>query len=622
MDPTESAPPEHHAEDLGVLGRPGDVSPWDLRFDPDDTGHLEHLGDGRVRLTVRAEPGMLEAWAVVRSASAVVAHPMSLSGWGGAFHWTADVGPEEDAFELSFAFMTASGRATYLVPSGISASVERLDRWTISSKGAPVDVPEWVRGAVIYQIFPDRFANGDETTDPPGTVDWDSPPTARDFHGGDLTGILERVDHLSELGVEVVYLNPVFVSPSNHRYDTIDYFTVDPALGGDHALRRLVTSLHDRRMRIVLDASFNHVHPRFFAFQDLIEHGPESRFRDWFVVHDWPLRIRYRPNSTHSYLTDATRWLDVWERQCGLPIEHLEDVDGPAVDPTYEAWYDVPTMPRLNLADRDARAFALSVATHWITEFDIDGWRMDVARYVDPDFWVDFRRVCRAARPDVYLLAEIMGDVSPWLQGNAFDATMNYTFRDLALGFLAREEIDGNTLLDHAGRLVHRHPRAVTLANQNLIGSHDTPRFLTEAYDERWRLGLATILQLTFPGAPGLYYGDEFGLTGGHDPGSRGTIPWDSLGGPDDATPMIAELTALRREHPALRYGTWAPRAATENAVAFTRHHEGATLVVAINRSATTESLDVTGVTELLWGSADVSPTGVDIPPRAAAIMR
>jgi cyclomaltodextrinase / maltogenic alpha-amylase / neopullulanase len=608
-----------YSDDLGILGLPGDVSPWDVRFDADDPADLDALGDGRFRIRVHAEPGLTEGRAVLRESAGVVGVPLDPIGVGRFVQWSAVIGPFSAPVGLSFAFLVEeSRRPVYLVPSGVSASVERLDRWVIDPDRPPVDTPDWAKGAVIYQIFPDRFANADPATDPDGTVPWGSPPQSRQFQGGDLVGIVDRLPHLERMGVDVLYLNPIFVSPSNHRYDTVDYLQVDPALGGDDALRRLIGAVHRRGMRIILDASFNHAHPRFFAFADLVRNGRRSAYRDWFVVEEWPLRIRVRPDEATRRVRD---WLPLWEQQTGLPFEVVAG-DGPVVEPTYEAWYGVPTMPRVDLANPDARNYMLGVARYWLAEFDIDGWRMDVARYVDPDFWPDFRAACRAVKPDAYLLAEIMGDVSRWLRGDAFDATMNYTFRAMALRFFATEEIDGHGLLDHCTRMYARHAMATTLVNHNLLGSHDTPRFRTEAGGELWRLELATVFQLLFPGAPGIYYGDEFGLEGGDDPGCRGAVPW-SVGGADSRlVETIGELSALRRRLPAFRTGEWAPVASGRDIVVFARVRGRARYLVGINRSRRAQTLEVEGDGTVVWGEGSHVRGHLRVAARSGVVVR
>jgi cyclomaltodextrinase len=595
------------------------VSPWDVRFDPGDRAHLEPLPGGGVVVRVWAEPGLIDGAVVVRSPAGVFSYRMHPLETLRFTFWEVRIGPFDGVVEYSLAFRSEAGHPVYVVPTGVSNAVERLDRWTLDPDLRPVDTPSWARGAVIYQIFPERFHNGDPSNDPPDSMPWGSPPRSRQFQGGDLEGVCQKLDHLEGLGVDAVYLNPVFASPSNHKYDATDYLTIDQAFGGNDALRRLVDEAHARHIKVVLDASFNHVHPRFFAFADLIRRGRRSSYRDWFVVRDWPLRIRYRPHVKGSpWVRD---WLPVWADQVGLPIETAGD-EGPAVETTYDSWYGVPTMPRVDLSHPEARAYMLDVARHWVTEYDIDGWRMDVARYVDPDFWLDFRRVVKEAKPHSYLLSEIMGDTRFWLQGDRFDATMNYTFRDLCLRFFARDEIDGAELNDDAVRLLFQYPEAVTLVNQNLLGSHDTPRFLTEAGGELWRLRLATVFQLTFPGAPGIYYGDEVGMEGGDDPECRGAFPWEPDPGEHPMYRTIAGLTRLRRRHRALVDGDWTPVTGAGGLVAFERRSDRSRVLVAVNRDHRRRSFEVApGWGRVLWGDGEIDGPHVTVKARSALIL-
>lgn len=606
------------SHDSGILGLPGDVSPWDVRFDPTRRNHVELLSNGLVRFVVWAEPDLAQAWLVVRFGDGrVMGYPMAVSGTSSRFLFYQRDLRLDNRVEYSFAFMSSDANPVYLVPSGISVAVERLDRFRLDrDQLMPGGVPEWAKGAVIYQIFPDRFANGDPDNDPAGVVAWDTAPHSRRFHGGDLVGITQRLAYLVALGIDAIYLNPIFASPSNHRYDTVDYFAVDPALGGNAALEDLVVEAHRRKVQVILDASFNHVHPSFFAFSDLVERGKRSRYRDWFVIREWPLRIRIHPGRP----TWVQEWMPVWAEQVGIPIEEVSD-PGPPVELTYESWYSVPTMPRVDLSNPQARAFMLSVARHWIERFGIDGWRMDVARYVDPDFWNDFRQDVRSVNPDAYLLSEIFGDAGNWLQGDRFDATMNYTFRSICLSFFARRQIDGTEFLDQAVRLVHTYGWETTLANHNLLSSHDTPRFLTEAAGEVWRVVLATVFQLTFPGAPGIYYGDEVGLEGGEDPGCRGAFPWDS---PSVATHPVGEairaITPLRRRYAALRTGDFRALGAKGGAIAFERRLARSRVVVIINTDENEADFEVT-VRRVLWGPVTRHGSSVTVLGRSAAML-
>jgi neopullulanase len=612
------AEPHPLADDHGVYGAPGDLSPWDIRFDPEDRAHLDFEADGSARIRVWTEPELVEALLVVRSGRSVESHALREVARTVRFtFWEVVAGPFRESARFTFAFRAPNGKGVYLAPSGVTNAIERLDRWA-GPAASLHSVPEWSKGAVIYQLFPDRFARlgaADTDLDP-----WGSPPSSTRFQGGDLAGVVGRLDYLSDLGVDLLYLNPVFTSPSNHRYDTIDYHEVDPLLGGNEALRNLVDEAHRRSIRIILDGSFNHVHPEFFAFRDVAERGPASAYWDWFLVDEWPLRLRVRPDRAHSFL-DLAVWVPVWESEIGVPSEVVHD-DGPAVEPSYQAWYGVPTMPRVNLTNPDARAYMLDVAAHWVMEYGIDGWRMDVARYVDPDFWDDFRRVVRAARPDAYLLCEVMGDASDWLQGNRFDATMNYTFRELCIRFFATGDIAADEFCDRAARLWAQYSWPVTLANQNLIGSHDTARFLTEAGGEEWRLRLATIFQMTYPGAPGIYYGDEMGMSGGEDPGSRGAMDWESTGPGHGIHSLIRELTELRRKEPALATGEWRALSSQADLVVIERRLIDRCLLVLINRSSARARYEASGAShEVLWGEGAAENGAITVGPRSGLVI-
>lgn len=601
--------------DLGVYGLPGDVSPWDVRFHPGDRAFLDRESDGRYRIRVWAEPGLTDGLIVAKRNVEYLGFALEAIATSDRFVFWEATPPLLPDDEISLAFRNPSGKAVYLVPSGISNAVERLDRWTVPDL-SPINVPGWSQGAVIYQIFPDRFANGDLTNDPPDTDQWGSPPHPRHFQGGDLIGITQHLDYLNELGVDLIYLNPIFTSPSNHRYDAIDYLQVDPSLGGNEALIELVKKAHDLGIKVILDASFNHCHPGFFAFQDLIKHGPESPYRDWFVIRDWPVRIKAR-KPIKSWQRE---WLPVWAEQSGLEIEYVLD-RGLAVEPTYESWYGVASMPRINLANSEARRYMLGIAAEWPRLSGIDGWRMDVARYVDPDFWVDFRKVVKETNPESYLIGEFMGDAGVWLQGDRFDATMNYTFRDICLRYLARHEIDAVVAADDLARLWAQYAWPVTLANQNLIGSHDTARFLSMAGGEQWRLRLATVLSLTYPGAPGIYYGDEVGLIGEDDPGSRNAFPWE----PDPSSygmhRTIVELTSLRRVHPALVKGEWRPLLAKGGLLAFERRLGWQRLAVVVNRGKR-RRIELPTSGKVLWGEAELERRKLTIAAREAAVVK
>lgn len=598
----------------------GVLYPYDVRHDESDLAFCNPLPDGRVEFRLRTEPALVQAFLVYNDGSAKWAPMAPLLGPVDGTHdrrfvyWQTTIRPANPDIAYSFALKDRRGRPVYYCRHGIDHSVEPLDRWQLNLDGRPpLITPEWMWGALVYQIFPERFANGDLANDPPASVPWGSSPRWFEFQGGDLEGIIQRLDYLQELGAEVLYLNPVFTSPSNHKYDTVDYYHVDPAFGGDGALRALVDALHQRGMRIILDASFNHCHPRFFAFQDVVRRGPDSPYVDWFTVREFPVRLRYRPALLKAYWKD---WIETAPERLGVPLQVLgeSDMDGPPLEPTYLAWYGVPDMPKLNQKNPETRRYFLDVTAYWLREFQIDGWRMDVARHVEADFWRDFRRVAKVVRPDCYLLAEVWGDTSFWLQGDQFDATMNYILRDLTLEYFARRTMDTSTLVDGLLNMLSLYASQVTAVTHNLISSHDTERFLTLCDGDVARLKLAMLLQLTLPGAPGIFYGDEIGLEGGHEPECRQAFPWDR---PEswrrDVLDLVKTMAAVRRSHPALRYGDFFLVWQGMDAFAFLRAYEGQRVLVVINRGAALERLELpvnADVPAVLWGDVRITRKG------------
>jgi neopullulanase len=284
------------------------------------------------------------------------------------------------------------------------------------------ETPGWVRDAVFYQIFPDRFAQSGRLARPANLEPWDSPPTAHGFKGGDLLGVAEKLDDLKELGVDALYLNPVFASAANHRYHTWDYHRVDPLLGGDAALRELLDAAHARGMHVVLDGVFNHVGRGFFAFHHILENGADSPYLDWFVLDLERLRAG-RPLGAYAEPKLLRRG-----KKHRPAFEELG----------YAAWWDLPALPKLDTRTAAVREYLWDVAERWV-RFGIDGWRLDVPSEIDDDdFWRELRRRVKRANPEAYLVGEIWYDARRWLSGDQFDATMNYPLAKAALGFFVR----------------------------------------------------------------------------------------------------------------------------------------------------------------------------------------
>lgn len=447
--------------------------------------------------------------------------------------------------------------------------------------GVDIDTPAWVRHAVFYQVFPDRLARSGRVEAPGELEPWDAPPTRLGFKGGDLYGVVAHLDRLRRLGVTALYLNPVFTSASNHRYHTDDYYHVDPLLGGDVALRELLDEAHARDMRVILDGVFNHCGRGFWPFHHVLENGVQSPYRDWFHLHD-----EVRSGARGLVAFPAPEQLATMEelRVAGAPR-------GATSRPVlgYEAWWDLPPLPRLDLDEPHLRAFILDVAEHWLG-FGIDGWRLDVADEIAAEFWREFRARVHAVKPDAYIVAEIWSPSPEWLQGDTFDALMNYPLTEAILGFAAQGHldtsielpgeyegklypIDGAGLWEHISQLRGLVDPAVTAVQLNLLGSHDTPRLLVLCGGDMDSVRLAILLQMTLPGAPCIYYGDEIGMDGLMDPDCRRAFPVDAAEWEREPCGWTADLAALRHSSRALRDGELTLLGSDGPALAYLRRH-------------------------------------------------
>ena len=465
--------------------------------------------------------------------------------------------------------------------------------------------PRWVRDAVFYQVFPDRFARSSRVAAAGPLEAWDAPPTGHGFKGGDLLGIVEHLDELAELGVTALYLTPVFSSAANHRYHTYDYLAVDPLLGGTPALRELVDALHARGMRIVLDGVFNHTGRGFWPFHHVLENGLASPYVDWFYLDRERLA--------------SGRGLDAYPDRaapCADDPAGAEAPRGSSVDELgYRAWWDMPALPKLNTDHPAVREFLWSVAEHWL-RFGIDGWRLDVPAEIDDEvFWQEFRRRCRAVNPDAYLVGEIW-DVAPgWVRGDRFDALMNYPLLEAILGFVGGPSLDTALVASHHELSMHVRPSnattfasavlsqaaayapATVAAQLNLLSSHDMPRLRTLVSGDVAAVRLAVLLQMTLPGAPCVYYGDEIGIEGGNDPDCRRSFPVGAAGRDEALRATFRDLIALRHAHPALRadglrvVGAAGACVALLRGGAADRTSAGETLLVLVNASTEPASM-------------------------------
>lgn len=436
------------------------------------------------------------------------------------------------------------------------------------------ETPQWTRDAVFYQIFPDRFFNADKSNDlsgirtlrrrPQGRAyakedafveEWDARPAYHNFFGGDLKGITAKLDVIAGLGMNTIYLNPIFRAASNHRYDAADFDAIDERLGDEADFKELCAEAKKRGIRILLDAVFNHSGRRHYAFEDLVKKGAKSKYKDWYFVDSFPIRLKPKP--------------------------------------TYRCWWNFADLPQLNTRNPEVVDHLLGVSNKWL-DAGAAGWRLDVPNEVEavnPNFWRDFRKAVRAKHPQAYIVGEIWTDPTPWLHEEKFDATMNYPVRDAIMDFIIKKETKAEDFDARLAAQRARLPEPAARVQFNLLGSHDTARIKHIAGPEaRHRIPLAFGVLFAYLGPPVVYYGDEIGMDGGKDPDCRRTYPWDHPQRHDTALrDWIQALAKARKKEPALRRGTIRSLKADGRSLAFLREPEagdpGRAVLVVVNAS-------------------------------------
>ena len=483
-----------------------------------------------------------------------------------------------------------------------------------------ITTPNWVKHAVFYQIFPDRFARSKQPRKRllknASWEAWDEMPTLQGYKGGDLWGVIEQLDYLQDLGFNAIYFTPIFQSASNHRYHTHDYYQVDPMLGGNPAFQELLDAAHKRDIKVVLDGVFNHSSRGFFFFHDVLENGPYSPWLDWFKVEGWPV-------SPYNGEYPAN----------------------------YVGWAGNRALPVFNHDNPEVREYIMEIAEYWI-KFGIDGWRLDVPFEIKtPGFWQEFRDRVKAINPEAYIVGEVWGDSREWLDGTQFDGVMNYLFAAPTIAFTAGDRVDMTQVQDRSydpypplfakeysekmESLLQFYPWEIQLTQLNLLASHDTARLISIAQGDKASVELATVLLLTFPGAPSIYYGDEVGLPGKLDPDSRRGFPmeahWDVY-----VLKYHQKLIALRHKYPALRTGSYHILYAEGTVYVFARILGNEEIIVAVNVGTSEANIcfEVTDLqsqpSQLLYGEAEIywsEKTGkskqitLNLPTRSASIF-
>ena len=427
----------------------------------------------------------------------------------------------------------------------------------INHRADIVKVPDWVHDAVVYNIFPDSFATGYRNiSGSPGRAVYKGHEVKGKL-GGTLNGVTENADYLRDLGVNCVYLNPIFAAGEYHKYDLLDYFHVDPCFGGDKAFREMVNALHKNDTRVIIDGVFNHCGWNFFAFDDVVRNQEKSKYCDWFYHLEFPV---VRPKDPQSY-------------------------------PGYACFAYERMMPKLNTANPDVREYFCNVGRYWIEEYGIDGWRLDVASEVDNRFWRAFRDTVKASKPEALLIGEVWESANYWLQGDMFDSAMNYDFRKHCGLFFAGEHIDAATFAGRVTDMIMRYRVQTVPAQLNLLDSHDVSRFLSLCDGNTDRYRLAVLFVMTFIGMPTVFYGDEQGAQGVTEEEYRRPMPWKE--GSRQLYAFFKDAIAMRHDLVALRRGDFRMLCAEKGSrlLVFSRTYQKQSVAVCINAGLKTVTL-------------------------------
>jgi len=542
--------------------------------------------------------------------------PMRASRRKSAIRWTGTLPLESEGARYRFRVLTQSG-LRHLDQLGVHRHTPGDEHdFALVAQGPPA----WVPDATCYQIFPDRFADGDPTNNvldgeylyhnqPVRARRWNALPRRRagfrEFYGGDLLGIVQRLDHVRALGADTLYLTPIFESPSSHKYDAVSYDRVDSHLGGEAALIGLRRALDAAGMRLVLDAVWNHTGDG----------------------HEWFVKARFHPDSPE-------RAMYTFDSRGG-----------------YSSWLGVKSLPKLDYASPlvNDRIYRLpdSAAKRWLrAPFRADGWRIDVAHMMgaggadrgNPDLHRAIRRELKAEFPEAWIFGEHFFEASRWLQGDQEDGAMNYHgFANPVGEWLSGANylgepvaLDARELAVQLTGVLARVPFAHALANYNLLSSHDLPRVLTRVGGDARLARLGAVLLATWVGVPGVYYGDEIGLEGGPDPDNRRCMPWDEKSWDQPTLAAYRELLALRRKSPALRRGRLEVLHASGDVLAFLREGGGESVIVAVNRGSRAAAIQLrlaagAGEWSVVFGGGELTRVNsglrLTVPSRGAVIF-
>lgn len=444
--------------------------------------------------------------------------------------WTTTVKPPYKRLKYYFELITDDERWYYFEDGFLSDEQKNLAgrsrQCFVFPWMNPCDVartPAWVNDTVWYQIFPDRFCNGNHSLDPENVCPWRShKETVRneESFGGDLQGIISKLDYLKNLGITGIYMTPVNESHSNHKYDTVNYKKIDPHFGDEKVFKTLVDEAHSRGIRVMLDGVFNHSGYDFAPWQDVLQKGPESEYYDWFMINTWP----------------------------------LSEGGGHAHKGEYYAFAFFDDMPKLNTNNPKVRKYFIDICEDWVRKYGVDGIRLDVANEVSHLFCKELRTRLKSINPDIFILGEIWHNALPWLRGDEFDAVMNYPLGESIKDFWIDKSLTNEDFEFTVNRCYTMYMQQMNDVLFNLLDSHDTKRLRSDVKSlDAYFAQLAVLF--TMPGSPCIYYGTEIAMEGSYDPDCRRCMPWNAIerGEYDDRINIIRQLIELRKKEPLLK---------------------------------------------------------------------
>ncbi|MDD2331369.1 MAG: alpha-amylase family glycosyl hydrolase [Candidatus Cloacimonetes bacterium] len=499
------------------------------------------------------------------------------------------------------------------------------------------EIPDWVKNGIIYQIFPDRFHNGDpklnqdfgewyyqDVKDPPPAVEhlqpfqeyyhfvdnwrditgldqspWlpDGKPDWWSFYGGDIPGVTQKLDYLVALGITIIYFNPLWEAKSNHKYDSADYLKIDPHFGTEKDLKELVSECHKRGIKLILDVAFNHTGETFWAFRDCLEKGPYSEYWNWYDFHKFPIPKPLPPDfKPKEYYQCWWGIKDMPDLNYDLSRSHPEENYITEIDKA------VPNEPLVE--------YVLKAARWWISEMDFDGFRLDVPDEVPFWFWELFRQEIKALKPDAWLVGELWHNAEDWVSPKYFDSVMNYAyFKAPVIDYLVTRTISLQEFQNRICEGLTKYPFHALKAMMNLLGSHDTWRIWNLVDKDIDLLKITILFQMTFLGAPHIYYGDEICMHGKKDPDNRRPFNWnwEIREEARDAHDLYQRSIVLRKAEPLLVDGEFAFVDINLPLCVFKRYNETREVLIYINPTDEEISFSISSSSEILLSTSDLS---------------